>query len=382
MLNPFHLNAKPSSNRTHSLPGLLPNIVEAGLSGNRQRLELLTLGAIRSVKAEFPELAAELAALLTASSPSGATLRSAGTEPPPTDTEAGFALLRIESTTEAEEPILNPSVETITRRFMDERTKGAELLREGILPPRTLLLKGEPGTGKTMLAGWIARQLNLPFVVLDLATSISSYLGKTGANLRRSLDYARATPCVLLLDEFDAIAKRRDDTTEHGELKRIVNVLLKELEVWPLHSVLVAATNHPELLDPAIQRRFDVIIDMPLPDQEQRQLILARACGRFASDLPPNFLATVARARPRASGSDLDTLARSVVRRHIVEKRPLVRSFVEAIQQQLPGKIASADVEHFISALHQTCGMTVREIADLMGKGSTTIHHHLKKLRT
>src|SRR5207302_507463 len=83
-------------------------------------------------------------------------------------------------------------------------------------------------------AGCVARMLDLPLDGLDLATSISSYLGKTGSNLRRSLDYCRATPCVLLLDEFDAIAKRRDDSSELGELKRIVNVLLKELEEWPI----------------------------------------------------------------------------------------------------------------------------------------------------
>ena len=351
------------------------------MAGNRQRLELLTLNAIRSLKTDFPNLAAELGTLLNGAAEPGASLRSSMVEPPPSDADAGFALLRMESTTESEEPILNPPILAITHRFMHERAESAQLLREGIMPPRTLLLKGEPGTGKTMLAGWIAHRLNLPFLVLDLATSISSFLGKTGANLRRSLDYARAVPCVLLLDEFDAIAKRRDDTTEHGELKRIVNVLLKELEVWPLHSVLIAATNHPELLDPAIHRRFDVVIEMPLPAEEQRRLILERACGRFASEFPPGFLAAIARVRAQASGSDLDTLAQSVVRRHVVEKSPLARTFVQALEQQFPNGIPSGEMEYFVKTLHETAGLTVREIAELMGKGSTTIHHHLKKKR-
>ena len=84
----------------------------------------------------------------------------------------------------------------------------------------------------------------------------------------------------MLLDEFDAIAKRRDDISEVGNLKRIVNVLLKELETWPSHSVLIAATNHPDLLDQAIRRRFNVVLTLPMPGEDERAKILERAAGR------------------------------------------------------------------------------------------------------
>ena len=214
---------------TQSLGALLPQLVEAGLSGNRQRLELLSLTAIRTLKGEHPLVAAELGSLLSKFTANSASLRWHSAEPPPVDADAGLALLRVQPADNAPEPILEPTIHAIVARFLHERAEAERLLREGFAPPRTLLLKGQPGTGKTMLARWVAMQLKLPLVVLDLATSISSFLGKTGANLRRSLDYARATPCVLLLDEFDAIAKRRDDSTEVGELKRIVNVLLAEL---------------------------------------------------------------------------------------------------------------------------------------------------------
>ena len=364
--------------RTADLSVVLPKIIEAGLVGNRQRLELLTLNAIRTLKSSFPEVANELSSLLNDYSMGGSLLRSVHLEPPPADTDAGFALLRIESTEEIEEPVLNPSVKAVAQRFLRERMEGQKLLSEGIVPPRTLLLKGEPGTGKTMLAMWLAKQLDLPLAVLDLATSISSFLGKTGANLRKSLDYARAVPCVLLLDEFDAIGKRRDDTTEHGELKRIVNVLLKELEVWPMHSVLVAATNHPELLDPAINRRFDVVLEMPLPAEDQRQIILERACGRFTAELPEGFLKVVAHVRAGTSGSDLDTLAKSVVRRHIIERNPLTHSFIEAIEQS-PDGIPKGKLQNFIRAIRSMMGLTVREIAELTGRSSSTIQYHLNK---
>ncbi len=357
---------------------LISKLVEAGLAGNRQRLELLSLTAIRTLRAGSPEIAEELGTLLAKYSANGAALRWHSAEPPPADADAGLALVRIFPVDDAAEPVLEPSVHATVGRFLRERNESERLLREGFAPPRTLLLKGAPGTGKTMLARWLARQLGLRLVVLDLATAISSFLGKTGANLRRSLDYARATPCLLLLDEFDAIGKRRDDTTEVGELKRIVNVLLKELEEWPLHSVLVAATNHPELLDPAINRRFDVVLQIPLPGEAEREAILIRACGRFASTFPAGFLAAVARTLVGGNGSELDTLAQGVVRRHVVEQTPLALAFVEAIIQRMP-EVSKDEVGPLVKTLKEMTGLTVRQIADLFGKGSSTVQYHLTK---
>ncbi len=367
-----------ANSRTVCLGALLPQLVEAGLSGNRQRLELLSLTAIRRLKGEYPQIAGDLGTLLSKFAVNPASLRWHSAEPPPVDADAGLALLRVQPSDDALEPILEPTVRATVARFLRERAEVERLLREGFAPPRTLLLKGQPGTGKTMLARWLALQLDLPLAVLDLATSISSFLGKTGANLRRSLDYARATPCVLLLDEFDAIAKRRDDPTEVGELKRIVNVLLKELEEWPLQSVLIAATNHPELLDPAINRRFDVLVQTPLPGEAEREAILARACGRFADTLPAGFLAAVGRILLGSNGSELDTLAQGVVRRHVVEQVPLGFAFIEAIMHRIPD-VSKADLGLLTRTLKEMTDMSVREIAEMLGKSSSTVQYHLTK---
>jgi SpoVK/Ycf46/Vps4 family AAA+-type ATPase len=103
---------------------------------------------------------------------------------------------------------------------------------------------------------------------LNLGSVMSSFLGRTGANLRQVLAYASKQPCVLLLDELDAIAKRRDDRGEIGELKRLVTVLIQQIDDWPSSGVLLAATNHPDLLDPAIWRRFDLHVEFPIPNEE------------------------------------------------------------------------------------------------------------------
>jgi SpoVK/Ycf46/Vps4 family AAA+-type ATPase len=230
-----------------------------------------------------------------------------------------------------------------------------------------------------MLARWVARQLDLRLVVLDLATSISSYLGKTGANLRRSLDYARAKPCIFLLDEFDAIGKRRDDSTEVGELKRIVSVLLKELEEWPLHSVLIAATNHPELLDPAIHRRFDVVLEIPLPNETEREAILTRVCGHFSQAFPSGFLRAIAESAVGQNGSELETMAQAAVRRHVVEKAPLTKCFVEELESRVPDGLPKKRFSMLAKTLHETAGLSVREIAEVMGKSPSTMQYHLTK---
>ncbi|MFX5839347.1 ATP-binding protein, partial [Acinetobacter baumannii] len=120
----------------------------------------------------------------------------------------------------------------------------------------SFLMYGPPGTGKTRLARHIATELGLELYVARLDGLISSYLGSTSKNIRALFDFAARTPCVLFLDEFDAIAKVRSDDQELGELKRVVNSFLQNLDTLGKHSIILAATNHESLLDAAVWRRF------------------------------------------------------------------------------------------------------------------------------
>ena len=131
------------------------------------------------------------------------------------------------------EPVFSPNIARQLKAIVEERLNPHALRAAGLEPTRTALFVGPPGVGKTMAARWVARELGRPLLTLDLAAVMSSYLGRTGSNLRLVLDYAKAIDCVLLLDELDAIAKRRDDREEIGELKRLVTVLIQQIDDWP-----------------------------------------------------------------------------------------------------------------------------------------------------
>lgn len=366
----------------HKVLKLLPEVLKSAFDGNGKRLESLTATIIRALRGTSPALAEELVKILSDRKERGSLLRSAPFEPSPVDQDSSAPLLRIEPPSADAKPVFSIVVQDQINRLVRERKESAKLLSEGLFPPRSVLLKGPPGTGKTMLARFLAGELSMKFVTLDLATSISSYLGKTGMNLRRALDYARATPCVLLLDEFDAVAKRRDDATEVGELKRIVNVLLKELEDWPPGSLLVAATNHPELLDPAIGRRFDRTITTVLPEHEERLSILQESLGRFVTNFDNELLSALSSSLGGKSGSDMHSFGAAAVRRHIVEEEPLEKALVTELKAVMGADTEeSKGIGDLVRALQNASKSkwTVRELAEMTGLAPSTVHYHLHK---
>ncbi|MFA6912826.1 MAG: AAA family ATPase [Proteiniphilum sp.] len=180
-------------------------------------------------------------------------------------------------------PIFNEATEKRFQGILEEWKMTKELEKAGLKPTRTLFFVGAPGIGKTLSAYWLAKALALPLYRIDLATVVSSYLGQTGNNLKSALLFARQKPMVLLLDEIDALAKKRDDDMDVGEVKRIVTVLLQEIDSWPNSSLLIAATNNPELVDSALWRRFDEEFSFSLPDKEQiRQATIRFFAGDYA----------------------------------------------------------------------------------------------------
>ncbi|MGH7715605.1 MAG: AAA family ATPase, partial [Vulcanimicrobiaceae bacterium] len=152
--------------------------------------------------------------------------------------------------------------------LLREFRRADEIRRRGLPVRSKLLFCGPPGCGKTLCAEVFAGELGLPLFVVKIDRLISSYLGETAANVRKIFEFARKHPCILFLDEFDALARSRDDTSEHNELRRVVNSLLIFIDRIRPRGFLVAATNLEQALDPAVWRRFDEVIWFERPDRE------------------------------------------------------------------------------------------------------------------
>lgn len=249
-------------------------LARIALTGRPQDVQLVIHKATKRFKSVFPDLTDGLLLLLKESPTRTTPLRKNSETPLPVDLDSRLQLLKVEKTPLDHDPIFSNEIQGSLQQIIKERKMSTALLRHGLSPTKSALFNGPPGVGKTMAAKWIANQLGLPLLILDLTAVMSSFLGRTGNNIRFVLDYAKNTDCVLLLDELDAIAKRRDDTGEIGELKRLVTVLLQEIDDWPSSGLLLAATNHPDLLDPAIWRRFEMIVEFNNPANEQIVLLV------------------------------------------------------------------------------------------------------------
>ena len=249
----------------------------------------------------------------------------------PIDSDSKLSLLRREYPvlTNAD-PILCERIQTQLNQIVAERKHLDILQKNNLLPTRSVLFFGPPGVGKTMSARWIAKVLKKPLLTLDLSTVISSYLGKTGSNIRMVLDYAKSTECILLLDEFDAIAKKRDDESDIGELKRLVNVLLQEIDNWPSTSLLIAATNHAELLDRAIWRRFDDVITYPIPDKKIRKEVIGSSFGEYLKNDEP-LIDALSELWKEKSNSDVYQIAMRVKRRIVIQNMPVKDALIEIV---------------------------------------------------
>ena len=165
--------------------------------------------------------------------------------------------------------VLSKDCRMAVDQLIEEQQRSSLLHVHGLNPRHRILLVGPPGNGKTSLAEAIAEALAVPFFVVRYEAMIGSFLGETATRLKRVFDYVRTTPCVLFFDEFDAVGKERGDVHETGEIKRVVTSLLMQVDELPSYTVVIAATNHSELLDRAVWRRFQFRLELPAPNEKE-----------------------------------------------------------------------------------------------------------------
>ncbi|WP_368293779.1 AAA family ATPase [Dehalobacter sp. TBBPA1] len=286
----------------------------------------------------------------------------------------------VEPNVELSDVILSDSQKQIIEQVISEQKNSDELLKHNVAPSNRLLLCGPPGCGKTMTAYAIGNELSMKIAYVRLDGLISSYLGQTSTNLRKVFDSVRNQSIILFLDEFDAIAKKRDDSNELGELKRVVTTLLQNFDNMPGNVFLIAATNHEHLLDPAIWRRFNVTVTLDLPNNEQRQTLFKKWINEHDVDIKLDY-ALLAKISEGLNGAQIKELANAAFKKYLIEKHLKTEDVTTILLQQLTKY--SGDNEEAMKVMVDMIerGVSTRQIAKALGTPHTTLDYQLKKYR-
>jgi SpoVK/Ycf46/Vps4 family AAA+-type ATPase len=349
----------------------LVQLARLALAGRPQDIQTYIQRMARKYQKLAPELGGQLKELVQQAPTRQSPLRSDGVAAIPVDRDSRLQLLRYEPPGPLEiEPIWADKIRMELDQIVSEHLHSSQLLSEGLAPTRTAIFTGPPGVGKTLAARWLANKLNRPLLTLDLSAVMSSFLGRTGTNVRHVLDYAKGVSCVLLLDEFDAIAKRRDDSQEVGELKRLVTVLLQEIDDWPEGGLLVAASNHQELLDPAAWRRFEMQIEFTLPEPAAVKQAIRLFLGKDTK-IDPTWATTLAELLHGKSFSDIERELKSIRRLAVLDKCSLEDLFPRMVRQHIEGQSKTARKE--IALRLSAAGLSQRTINELTGLSRDTL---------
>lgn len=225
--------------------------------------------------------------------------------------------------------VLNKDTETEIEDFIKCYQNRDKIISAGIDEGNSLLLYGPPGCGKTTLAKYISSKTGLPFLTVRLDGLISSLLGNTAKNIRKVFDFASRRECILFLDEFDVIAKVRDDKNETGELKRVVNSLIQNIDIFNRDSIVIAATNHHELLDPAIWRRFNRVlaVDKPSVEDIERIIHFYVHAKNVTFELNKKNIVTISMAMEGLSHADIKTVLNNAIKNNLINDSNTVSVF-------------------------------------------------------
>ena len=250
----------------------------------------------------------------------------------PVDNERRLPLLEIKKfKKDWTDLVVTTKIRNSLESIIEENNKREILSVYGLKPKQTLLFFGPPGCGKTPTAQVLSGILGYPMVYIRFDGVISSYLGETAGNLRKIFDFIRDGRWIIFFDEFDVIGKQRDDPFEHGEMKRVVNNFLQMIDNHSSESIIICATNHQHLLDPALWRRFDDIILFDIPNKENRIKLIKRNLRSVRTTSMDYHL--LADNMKGMSPADIEMVCLNAIKRNILDNKGTIS--MDDINKQL-----------------------------------------------
>jgi SpoVK/Ycf46/Vps4 family AAA+-type ATPase len=342
-------------------------IIEGGLEKNRDKVQSYALLFSEKLREEGEDKFADrIKKIIDKKSVHPVYLDEFLSKPVDQDSRLDMVDVAIESNNHKK--IVLPEITKVkVDNYIESLKHRSKFIELGINLPESLLLYGPPGCGKTSIAHYIAQQTQLPLVTAKLDGLVSSLLGSTAKNIRKIFEYANERPCILFLDEFDAIAKARNDEHEVGELKRVVNSLLQNIDTFNENNILIAATNHEKLLDPAVWRRFTTIVEVPKPrEAEIVELIkLYLETVKYDFDKDRKKMNTLAELLLGFNASDIKTLCFNSIKKSIISEEKQL-TYATVLYQIYLHKGFKEDEITLVSFLN-TNGVSQSDISKILG---------------
>jgi len=311
---------------------LLVSLVKAGTAGDKRSFRIAIEAIIAEERAKHHGVLADRLTQVIQSNGGAAPVAPGVSVAADSSNRGKDFIAEITPRRRLEDLILPDVVRRAVQELVEEQQRADLLRAHGLEPRHRVLLVGPPGTGKTSLAEALAEAAAVPLFLVRYESMIGSYLGETAARLKRVFDYARTTPCVLFFDEFDAIGKERGDIHETGEIKRVVTSLLMQVDDLPSYTIIAGATNHPELLDRASWRRFQLRLSLPMPTSQALACYIEKFAQRFNDSLG-QAPATIARQLGRISYAEIEQFCLDLQRRHVLSlgEKPLNKIAAEQL---------------------------------------------------
>lgn len=357
-------------------------IIEGGMVGDKEKVHNYAQVLAENLeKSGDDSLSKRIRTLLTNKRTRMVSLDEFSTKP--VDTESRMDMVDIlHPGSIFDKPVLRDFIDDEINEFVSSYQQRDEILRAGVDTANSLLLYGPPGCGKTTVARYISFATGLPLITVRLDGLVSSLLGSTAKNIRRTFDYASKRECILFLDEFDVVAKLRDDKHELGELKRVVNSLLQNIDDFSQDSILIAATNHHELLDPAVWRRFTKIVTLDKPSRDEVMQLIPYFMKNSSSNIYGNDkkLEKLAASFEGMSHADVKTVINNSIKKAIINKRDRVDNWqlLHEVYLYRNHRIVSDDdfIEYLLQhgviqkEIHANFGYSLRKIREVSARQS------------